>query len=597
MPEQISPEQQSKSQKIFVLYFFLVLGFLIFLANVFYHIAFKENRFPITTNETFKAKRGNILSSDGYVIVNTKQLYKVEVNTKSIDPNKKELFVNLVNIHTQIPKEEIRKKLAKKRGFITLSYSLSAKNAQYLKNLNRQLVRMKVFKSYKNSRGQKVLYALTITPSGESREYIYKDFLTPLIGYTHKYNDERYTKVAGIKGLEKSYEDIIDAERDGRRWAYKDINGYMIFNNQSINEKRVNGMDVVLNISVILQKRMERILTQMKEELKAKEIMAAVMDSKTGKVYAMASSNRFNPSFIRKKDYSSLNANFIEYSFEPGSVLKPITFAILLENEKVNPFDIVYTEGGKYRLGRRIIRDEHPFEWLSAENVVVQSSNIGMIKIVENLSAVEFYEGLQNFGFTKKSGLDLPYEKTGSLPSLNQLKSIIYRGSTSYGYGMRANFMQVLKAYSSFNNKGTMVTPQIVSHFIDSEGKKIPLRKEEPVQVTSQATAQKVQKILMKVVKEASGKKAQMQGLDIGGKTGTAHIAERKGYVRRYNSSFFGFANDKNKRYTIGVTVVDPKKKYYHFASLTAVPTFKKIVQALVDEGYLSPEVTKEPKN
>lgn len=151
--------------------------------------------------------------------------------------------------------------------------------------------------------------------------------------------------------------------------------------------------------------------------------------------------------------------------------------------------------------------------------------------------------------------------------------------------------MQLLKAYNVFNNGGKMIVPTVVDGLIDpTNGEKITFDQDPPIQVISPTTAAQMKKILIKTVQEGTGKGTITPGLEVGGKTGTAHIAERKGYVNKYNTSFLGFANDaQGHRYTIGVTVIKPKK--YHFASLTAVAVFKKIVDMMVREGYLVPEI------
>mgnify|MGYP000695654509 CR=1 FL=1 len=96
-----------------------------------------------------------------------------------------------------------------------------------------------------------------------------------------------------------------------------------------------------------------------------------------------------------------------------------------------------------------------------------------------------------------------------------------------------------------------------------------------------------MKKILIKTGQEGTGVGTIIPGLEIGGKTGTAHIAEKGRYVNKYNTSFFGFANDKKSAYTIGVTVIQPKQN--HFASLTAVPVYKQVVDLLVEFDYLKP--------
>jgi cell division protein FtsI (penicillin-binding protein 3) len=150
--------------------------------------------------------------------------------------------------------------------------------------------------------------------------------------------------------------------------------------------------------------------------------------------------------------------------------------------------------------------------------------------------------------------------------------------------------MQLIKAYNVFNNGGMAVTPTVVKQWIDPDTGETTLMEKNPNrQVLSPATAERMKKILIKTVQEGTGTGTITPGLEIGGKTGTAHIAEGGRYVRKYNTSFLGFANDtRGHRYTIGVTVIEPKK--YHFASLTAVSVYKKVIDMMVREGYLVPD-------
>jgi cell division protein FtsI (penicillin-binding protein 3) len=218
----------------------------------------------------------------------------------------------------------------------------------------------------------------------------------------------------------------------------------------------------------------------------------------------------------------------------------------------------------------------------------VHSSNIGTAQLAQKLEAVEFYQGLKDFGFSLKSDIDLPYEKRGTIPPIHRFKSLTYKATVGYGYGMEATFMQVLKAYNVFNNNGRMVTPFIASYFESSDGKKYPISRAKEKEILPISVAKRIQSILMKTVEKGTATNTQIEGLQIGGKTGTAHMTENGKYIRKYNSSFFGFANDTKNKFTIGVLVREPKKPYYYFASLSAVPIFKEIVLRLVEEGYLS---------
>jgi len=578
---------RNKSKKILVLFLFLILGFLIFLSSQLYTVVHKRHIPSLYTSDETRAERGEIISADGFHIATTHQLYKAVVNTHNIDPNKKDLFVKLFSIYSGLSEEEINKRLRSRRGSVVLSYHINPQAAQYLKTLAYELRRMKVFVEYVRPDGRSILHGLSILPSGEKRHYPYQDLLTPVIGYVHKVEENSYTRVRGVKGVEKSFDHGLDAQQNGKQFGPRDVNNYMILNKKSYTKADINGVNVQLTIPVTLQKRVERSLSKMREELDAQEIMAVVMESSTGKIISLASSNRYTPDNILRSDYPSLNSNVIEYSFEPGSVLKPIIFAMLLEHKLVNPYDLVNGHNGKMKLGRKTITDEHKFNWLSAENVIVHSSNIGIAQLAQRLTPVDYYQGLIDFGFSQNSGLDLPYEKRGSIPAINQLKDEIYKATASYGYGLNVNMMQLLKGYNAFNNRGRTLKPYLVDNLIDMHGNVESIAPKGSVQIISQTTAERMKKIMIKTVNEGTGVGAITPGIEVGGKTGTAHIAEKGRYIGKYNTSFFGFANDNKQRYTIGVTVIQPKAN--HFASLTAVPVYKQVVDLLVEFDYLKP--------
>lgn len=588
----LTAQSKNKSKKIFLLYTLLAIGFLIFLSVMLLNVLKPRSLPSLYTKNTSYAIRGNILSADGFTLASTTKLYKAVVNTRFIDPQKKELFIELFSIYSGMKANEVRKKLSKRKGVVVLSYNIEEKNAQYLKKLAYELRRYKVFMSRENPRtGIKTMQGLSIIQSGESREYPYKELLTPVIGYTHKIENDGYTKIKGIKGLEKRFEAELEARQDELSQGKRDVNGYIILNKNSFTKQQIDGLNIKLNIKASLQIRMERMLDSMKEELEAKEVMIAIMDTKTAKVVSLASSNRYLPKDIKKEDYPSLNSGMVEYSFEPGSVIKTVTFALLLDKQLINPYDLVNGYNGRFKIGRKIITDEHEFDWLSAENVIVHSSNIGIAQLAQKMSGMEFHEGLKKFGFSKLSTPDIIYEKKGSIPSATRLNNEIYKATCSYGYGMHTNLMQLIRAYSVFNNGGKSVTPQIVDSFINELGQEIKIPKHEQIQVINPSTAQRVKQILIKTVNKGTGVKTITEGLEVGGKTGTAHKVEDGRYVNRYNTAFLGFVNDETTKYTMGVVVVEPEKS--QFAAQTSVPVFKKAIDIMVENGYLKPNIIK----
>ena len=586
------PDTQIRRMKNFIILFIIiVLAFLFFVGAILGNILSTKPIPNLYIEKNSRAIRGDIITADGFRVAKSQKLYKAVINTRYLDPNKKELFIALFSIYSNIPKKEIEKKLHHKKGVVVLSYNIPQKEAKYLKELSYELRRFKVFLSLKNPRtGIYTTQGLSIIESGESREYPYKTALTPVVGYPHKVEDNGYTLTKGVKGLERRWEEELSPRRDGKISGQRDVNGYIILNKDSYFREKINGLNLLLSINLSLQIRIERMLDKMKKELQAKEIYVGVMESKTGKLLALATSNRYLPKHIRRKDYPSLNTSAIEFSFEPGSVIKPLTFSILLEHRLVNPYELVNGHNGRFKIGRKVIRDEHRFKWLSAEDVIVHSSNVGIAQLAQRLDGGMFYDGLLNFGLTKKACDDLIYERRGSIPSATKLQHEIYKATASYGYGMRVNLLQLLRAYSAFNNNGLMPNPYLVNALEDQQAQRFEIQRDEPTQAISSTTANRMKKILIKTVLKGTGKKAITPGLVIGGKTGTAHLVEKGEYVDKYNTSFIGFANDRTHHYTIGVVVRKPKDK--HFASQTAVPVFKKIVDILINEGYLKPTNT-----
>ena len=584
--------EQSDAKKIKILFLFVVvlIGFIIFLGTLFYWATIDRRLPKLEHSEVNHALRGNIISSDGFKIATSQKLYKALVDTRNIDPKKFDLFVKLYSLYSGDDPKAVAATLKSNSGSTVLSYRIDSKSAKYLQELSRKLYKLGVFKSYEDPKtGVAFLHGLSVIESGEDRLYPSVDSVTPILGYVKKTEQKNITKTTGVKGIERFYEDKLSSVQNSLVIGSRDISNAIILDGNSISSRRFDGYDVHLTVSLKMQKIIENILDKHQKNLEAKEIMVGIMNSETGEFVTLASSNRFNPDLIEKKDYGALNISAIEYIYEPGSVMKPITLALLLRANKVNPYDIVNAYGGSYKLGTKVIKDDHKADKYTVEDIIVYSSNIGTAQIAQKLDAIEFYQGLKDFGFSVRTGVDLPFEHPGIIPALNRFNSPIYKATVGYGYGMNANFMQLIKAYNVFNNNGRVLTPRLVKKLVSPSGQELFPEKIPDPQVITPAIAKRIQKILIKVVQQGTGTKAKMEGLEIGGKTGTAHIAEDGEYVRSYNGSFFGFANDKKNKYTIGVVVREAKKKQAYFAAQSAVPVFKEVVEKLVENGYLTP--------
>jgi cell division protein FtsI (penicillin-binding protein 3) len=578
----VKGDKQVKN-KFAVFFVLIILGFIVFAAMLLVWSNIDRDLPNFKASEINTALRGTILSQDNYTLAATKRLYEVSIDTRNLDPNKKELFIKLYSIYSGDSEQSVKSAIEKKNGSVILSYKIDSKQSEHLRSLAKTLLRLGVFKSYQNPQNGKVIFnGMDVVESGEMRIYPYKDVLEPLIGYTNKINMGRIVKREGIKGIERYYNDRLTSIQDSYLAGSRDISNNIILNRNIQAKERIDGQDIQISIPLKFQKAVENILDGHKKKLEAKEIIAVVMKSDTGDILSIATSNRYDRNSV--KDISLMNINAVEYAYQPGSVMKPIIYAILLRERKVEPSDIINVYGGKYKLGQFWIKDEHIFEsnWVSAENVIVYSSNIGMAQLAQRLDSISYYKGLTDFGITQKTQIDLSYENTGYIGSLN---GEVYKGNVGYGYGLHVNFMQLIKAFNVFNNDGFTVNPKIASFIIDKFGKKHEIGYDPKVSVVSENIAKTVQKTLIKAVAVGTGSKAQVEGITIGGKTGTAEI-RKDGKISGYNSSFIGFANDdKGAKYTIGVLVVEPSRSY--FGSQSAAPIFRDIALNMIEEEYL----------
>lgn len=576
--------------KFTVFFAIVLLGFIIFISILFYWTKIDRNLPKLITSDTNFAIRGNIVSADGFVLASSQKLYKAMVDTRNISPEKKELFINLYSIYSGDDPKKVKERIESRQGNVVLSYRVDSKTAEHLQVLAKKLFKLGVFTSYEDLNTKTVsIRGMSITESGEVRSYPYNDFLTPTLGYVKKVEHNSFTRVAGVKGLERFYEDRLAPIQDSYLLGFRDIAGVIILNKDSKAKNKIDGYNIEITIPVKLQKSIENILSKAQQEYEAKEVITIIMRSNTGELLSFATSNRYNINAIKQDDYAYLNINAVEYIYEPGSVMKPIIYATLLQNGKIDPNEIINTYGGVFKLGKYKITDEIKKDWISAEDVITYSSNIGMSQLAQRLDGSSYYKGLVDFGFGENTNIDLTRELKGNLQSAHRLNSEVYKATISYGYGMSVNFMQLVRAFNVFNNDGKIITPKIGSHIIDKSGKKYKIDNNPEYKIISSEVAQKVKNTLIKVIKKGSGKKAQVDGIEVGGKTGTAHIAAQGAYHSFYNSSFVGFANDEfNNKYTIGVLVIEPTAPgYKYFGSQSAAPIFKDIVEEMIEQDYL----------
>ena len=589
--------EYDRLKKLLWLVGFLFIAFFIVIKSFFSTATSNKELISFGAKKVNLAIRGSIVSEEGFALCYSSKKYKATINLYSIDPQKMNMFIKLFSIYSNIPTFKILQSIQKAKNenkkWVNIATNLDEHQAAAIRRLSVRLQIYKVFIpiKYKNN---DIIYAISISENKEYRFYPYGDLLQPVLGYIQTKNH----KQKGIKGLEYVYDKQLGNKTDGFYTGHRDIHSYIIFDSFSKKTPRIDGKNIQTSINIFLQKKLEDLLDVYKDKFKAVEIIASVVRSKDGQIVAIASSNRADVNNIQPDDISKLNLNFVESVFEPGSVIKPVMAAIALENG-VSTDDAfnAYNRGaknrwgryptGKIKIGKYIIRDSHQFDkhTLSFEDVIVYSSNIGALQIANKVSAKELYDGFKKFGFLQKTNKDMAYERTGILPLVKNMqiskgnsKLNIYKATLSYGYGVSVNFMQLLKAFNVFNNDGVMSNVSIVKYY------------KPKTRVIDSKTNKIIHKILHQVVVRGTGKNANKIGLEIGGKTGTAKISANGGYGEKYNSSFFGFANDELNKYTIGVSVFGIEKENthkYYYASQSAAIVFGDIIEQMLYLGML----------
>jgi cell division protein FtsI (penicillin-binding protein 3) len=350
------------------------------------------------------------------------------------------------------------------------------------------------------------------------------------------------------------------------------------------------GRNVVLTIDRTVQYLTERALQEAVDEFDARSGMALVMAPQTGAVLALAHCPFFNPNIFGAYDREKWRNRAITDPFEPGSTMKMFLAAAALESGKMTPNTIFFCENGKYRIGANVVHDTHPHGWLSLQQIVKFSSNIGAVKITETMGQKPLYSTLRQFGFGQPTGIDCPGETAGSL-SPYQRWTRIDAGAISFGQGVSVSALQLITAASAIANNGVLMKPFLVQAVTDQNGRLVKsFAPTEVRRVISEQTALRLRKILKTVTSEGgTGVNAALEGFDVAGKTGTAQKTDERGrYARgRYVASFLGFAPATAPKVAILVLIDEPRKA--HYGGTVAAPAFRKIAHGTLNYLNVTP--------
>jgi cell division protein FtsI (penicillin-binding protein 3) len=412
------------------------------------------------------------------------------------------------------------------------------------------------------------------------RSYPHGSLAAHLLGFTNIDGE-------GLEGLERRYNaDLlsevapINVERDAR--------GRPI--NASALGPLPRGGRVELTIDATLQHAVERELTAAVLEHRAESGMAVVLDPRTGQVLALANAPTFDPNDPGSAPPAHRRNRVITDIFEPGSTFKVFTAAAALESSVIKPQERIDCENGRYRVGGRTIHDHDPYGWLTFEEIIQYSSNIGTAKIAERVGADGLSAMIEALGFGKITGVDLPGEVPGMLIPRAQWGRI-HLATISFGQGIAITPIQLAAAYGAIANGGLLLRPYVVERVVGEEGQTVRLQRPRVVRrVFAPETARRLTSFLSRVVEDGTGKHARLEGFGVAGKTGTAQKVDPQ--TGRYSSnarmsSFVGFVPADNPQLVILVIIDTPKGVTY--GGLVAAPAFRRIAEQGLQRFGLRP--------
>jgi cell division protein FtsI (penicillin-binding protein 3) len=384
---------------------------------------------------------------------------------------------------------------------------------------------------------------------------------TGLEGVELKYN--RYLAGGGVK---------VHGERDA-------LGREMLFDGM---EKSYSsrGNDVVLTIDKTVQYIAEKELEKVVAATGSKAGMAIVMDPNTGEVLAMANAPTFDSNHFWNHRPDEWRNRAITDSYEPGSTFKAFLLAAALEEGVVKPNDIFFCENGAYDVADRTFHDVKKHGWLSVANTIKYSSNICAIKLGERLGERQFLRYLDDMGFGRKTGIDLPGEASGVVRRFKG--SDVSLATISFGQGVSTTAIQLVNGISTIANGGFLMKPYLTKAIIAPDG--VVVKEYNPSvvrRVFSEETMVMARSILKGVTERGgTGVKAALAEIDVAGKTGTAQKPDliHGGYASgKYVSSFLGFAPADSPRLAVVVLIDEPAGDFY--GSTVAAPVFREIVK------------------
>ncbi len=402
---------------------------------------------------------------------------------------------------------------------------------------------------------------------------------------------EILSQVIGFTGIDDQGQEGIELIRNnqlkanpGRRRVIQDGHRRIV---EEVEQLRapVHGEDIALSIDQRLQFLAYRELKRAVDEHRAIGGSAALLDVSTGEILALVNQPSFNPNQPRRESAETRRNRALTDVFEPGSTVKPFVIAAALERGIVKPQTAIDTSPGVLQIGRNRVRDYRNLGRLDTTGVLTKSSNVGVVKIAQQMDPAVLWQLYGHLGFGKTTEVGFPGERTGFLSHYARW-SHFEHATLTFGYGLNVTTLQLAQAYA----------------IIAADGLKRPTtlfrrdRIPPAERVFTPETARAVREMLETVVSSAgTARRAAIPGYRVAGKTGTAKKATEGGYIDgKYQSVFVGMAPVSAPRFVMVVMIDEPRGKDY-FGGIVAAPTFASVMQAALRLYNVAPDDPTHP--
>ncbi len=411
-------------------------------------------------------------------------------------------------------------------------------------------------------------------PEGEAAAHV--------VGFTN-------VEEKGQEGIELAFQKDLQG-RNGTRRVVKDRLGRVV---EDIGEsvQPVDGKDIQLSIDSKVQFYAYQRIRDAVAQHKAKAGSVVVLDVQSGEVLALANFPSYSPNDRTNLTGAQLRNRALTDTFEPGSTMKPFIVSLAMETGRVSPQTVIATAPGSINITGSTIRDAHPHGDLTVEQVIQKSSNVGTVKMAMQMQPREMWELYTQVGLGQRPQIDFPGAVSGRLRPYKTWRPV-EQATMSYGYGLSASLFQLARAYTVFARDGELVPTSILKNH------NVPSDVLAPgVRVMSPKTAQAVRHMLqMAAGPGGTAPKAQTIGYSVGGKSGTAHKQEGKGYAdKKYRSWFVGMAPIDKPRIVVAVMVDEPSDGRY-FGGDVAAPVFSEVVQQTLRSMSVPPDLEVKPQ-